>query len=126
MFPRERVLAALTCHAPDRMPKDMEFNRNARSHFLGQDPADHFGLEVRHVEPSPSREQSDFENYLEGLPAHLYVGDRATVASYREWGYDPAAARFRSRDVLEYDLLSLGEYTPLAAAVSLADLRFRV
>lgn len=101
----------------------MEFNLHARSHCLGRDPADRFGLEVRRVGPSQSRDESDFESYLESLPAHLYVGDRATVASYREWGYDPAAARSRSRDALEYDPLSLDEYNPLAAATSLADLR---
>ncbi len=123
MLPRERVLAALTHQTPDKTPKDLDFNRNAWLHSLGQDPADRFGLEVRRVEPSPSREQSDFERYLERLPAHLYVGDPATVANYREWGYDPAAARSRNRDVQEYDPLSLDEYNPLATAVSLADLR---
>jgi uroporphyrinogen decarboxylase len=122
MIPRERVLAALNRQPPDRVPKDIGFNRRARLCCLGQDPAERFGLEVRYLTSGRTREVADFEAYLAGLPRHLRVGDRGTVASYREWGYDPAAARSRSRDSEEYDSLALDEYNPLAAAQSVAEL----
>jgi uroporphyrinogen decarboxylase len=58
----------------------------------GKDADEQLGTDVRFVEFDPPNEQREFLQYLEGLPAHLNIGNSRTLRTYSEWGYHPEKA----------------------------------
>jgi uroporphyrinogen decarboxylase len=93
MNSRQRVRAALSGETPDRVP--FAFG------FFGQslpgigDPDSRFGSDVRFAEFDPPREQAGFLDYLERLPADLYLGNPRQLRTYHEWQYHPEQGRQR-------------------------------
>jgi uroporphyrinogen decarboxylase len=83
MTSRERVLAAMRHHRPDRTPFDFSwgFAPAQLQRFAEQtgasDPDDYFGADTRLLRPAPTRRQTDFAPYLGTLPSG---------ASVDEWG----------------------------------------
>ena len=80
MSPRECVQAACDRRKPDRVPKTAGFTPAVMERFrqeTGSDsPADHFGMEMRHVGFRKPQEQPDFSRYYpEGLPEGTAIGE---------------------------------------------------
>jgi uroporphyrinogen decarboxylase len=99
MTPRERVLAVLSGRQPDRVPKMANFYPETLPE-LGERGAegDYFGTEIRFVDFEPPPQQKAFLDYLDGLPADVYVGTQPILRNYAHWGYFPHIAGFNRLD----------------------------
>jgi uroporphyrinogen decarboxylase len=99
MTPRERVLAVLSGERPDRVPKMANFYPETLPE-LGRRGAegDYFGTEIRFVEFEPPPQQRAFLEYLDGLPADVYVGTKPILRNYAQWGYFPHIQGFHRLD----------------------------
>lgn len=87
MNARERVLLALTCQRPDRIPVSLGFFSQSLPGISDAD--EHFGLDVRYAEFSPPAGQDDFLRYLRRLPKDVHVGSATQLRTYHEWDYHP-------------------------------------
>lgn len=86
---RERVLAAISLHKPDRVPMALSFYPTMLPQTGGKDADEQLGTDIRFVEFEPPSEQDKFLQYLERLPTHMTVGNLRTLRTYSEWGYHP-------------------------------------
>lgn len=87
MNSRERVRAALTGQAPDRIPKALAFWEESVPGI--PNTAEALGLDVRFVRFEPPPAQDDFLSYLRRLPADVHVGNLGQLRIYHEWDYHP-------------------------------------
>ena len=126
MNSRERVVAALICHVPDRIPMALAFWEENVPGI--PDTAEALGLDVRFVQFEPPPAQDDFLAYLRGLPADVHLGNLRQLRTYHEWGYHPetgpegplSAAR-TAEELAEHVLPDLADprrYTALAGQVA--------
>lgn len=79
MSPRERVLAALSRHQPDRVPITLSFTPALQETFrreTGSDsPDEYFELDPRYVVPRGTRLKTDFSSWLGELPEGSWVDE---------------------------------------------------
>jgi uroporphyrinogen decarboxylase len=98
MSPRERVLQAIKRGTPDKVPKEFGFTPALMERFQletgSANPADYFGMETRHVDFAPLREEdtSDFSEYMRDLPPESRImseyGTASVPANFHHfWGY---------------------------------------
>ena len=110
MTSRERVLAAMRRHQPDRPPFDLSFGiataqlESFRARTGADDPCDYFGADTRMVWPGPTRLTTDFSGYVGALPPGSTID---------EWGvgHVPTASTDSDHAHLEgfrYPMLALG------------------
>jgi len=82
MTPRECVLAAFRREEPDRVPVTASFSPAIKKRFReetgAENPAEHFGMEMRHVSRGATKLETDFSALHPDLPAE---GSRID-----EWG----------------------------------------
>jgi uroporphyrinogen decarboxylase len=98
LTPRERVRRAVRRGAPDRVPKEAGFTPALMARFRQEtgsdDPAGHFGMEMRTVGFSGLRPEDfpDFSEYRREMPANARIDGEYGTASvpanfYHFWGY---------------------------------------
>ncbi len=93
MSPRERVRAVLRGEQPDRVPRMVNFYPWEFPQYPDREAGELFDCEIRFVWLDAPRQQADFLRYLGTLPADTYVGSRAILRTYHDWGYHPEIAR---------------------------------
>ncbi len=93
MNPRERVLAALQRQQPDRVPRMANFYPFEFDRYPGREAGEVFDCDIRFVSIDAPGEQTDFLAYLRALPDDAYVGSRAILRTYHDWGYHPQIER---------------------------------
>jgi len=93
MNPRERVRAVLRGEQPDRVPRMVNFYPWSFPQRPDTDAGALFDCEIRFVSVEPPRQQADFLHYLRALPDDTYIGSRAILRTYHDWGYHPEIAR---------------------------------
>ena len=86
---RERVIRALKCRKPDRIPKALAFFNQSLPAIAPVTPEDYFNLDVQYVEFAPPSDQGDFLAYLRRLPPDVHVGSLNQLQTYHEWNYHP-------------------------------------
>ena len=89
MDSRERVISALLCRKPDRIPKSLGFFPQSLNALRRATPEDHFDLDIRFVEFDPPKNQDAFRRYMGRLPDDVHVGSTAQLRTYHEWNYHP-------------------------------------
>jgi uroporphyrinogen decarboxylase len=89
LTPRERVIAALRCEKPDRIPRALGFFPQSLPAIGSTAPEDYFHLDVGFVEFNPPAGQDRFLRYLDRLPADIHLGNTAQLQTYHEWDYHP-------------------------------------
>jgi len=87
--PHQRVIAALRCQEPDRIPKSLGFFSPSLPALKGTSPEEYFQLDVSFVEFNPPPGQDKFLHYLDHLPADIHVGNYTQLQTYHEWDYHP-------------------------------------
>jgi uroporphyrinogen decarboxylase len=92
---RERVIQALSCQKPDRIPKALAFFDQPLEAIAPTAPEDYFDLEIRYAEFEPLDNQDDFLEYMDNLPEDVHVGNLAQLRTYYEWQYHPEKGRTR-------------------------------
>jgi uroporphyrinogen decarboxylase len=93
MNPRERVLAVLHHHQPDRIPKMVNFYSWQFPQYPGREAGEVFDTEIRFVKIETPSPQQSFLRYLGTLPHDVYVGTKDILRTYHDWGYHPELAR---------------------------------
>jgi uroporphyrinogen decarboxylase len=83
------VRRALTCRAPDGIPKALAFFNHTIPAIAPITPEDYFNLDVQYVEFDPPSDQGAFLSYLRGLPPDVHVGTLSQLRTYHEWDYHP-------------------------------------
>jgi uroporphyrinogen decarboxylase len=86
---RERVIQALRCRRPDRIPKTLAFFEQPLEAIASQSASDYFNLDIRFAEFDPPDNQEGFLDYMDGLPENVHVGNLAQLRNYHEWQYHP-------------------------------------
>lgn len=97
MTPCQRVLEAIQRGNPDRCPKEASFTPSVYDEFRRRtghdDPAEYFGMEMRHVGFRLPDELPDWTPWLQKMPENAYIADQVhgTMAVpagyYHFWGY---------------------------------------
>ncbi len=89
MNSRERVIEALRCRQPDRIPKALGFFDQTLATIAPTAPEDYFELDIRYAEFDPPPNQDTFRQYLDSLPDDIHLGNQAQLRTYHEWQYHP-------------------------------------
>ncbi len=89
LTPHDRVITALRCEKPDRIPRALGFFPQSLPAIGNSVPEDYFHLDVGFVEFNPPAGQDHFMRYLDRLPADIHVGNTAQLQTYHEWNYHP-------------------------------------
>lgn len=89
MNSRERVISALKCQRPDRIPRALGFFPQEIKTLGLADPDRQLSLDVRYAEFSSPPGQQEFLRYLDRLPRDIHIGSTAQLQTYYEWNYHP-------------------------------------
>lgn len=89
MNARERVIQALRCRNPDRIPKTLAFFEQPLDDIAPESASDYFNLDIRFAEFDPPDNQESFLDYMDNLPDDIHVGNLAQLRIYHEWQYHP-------------------------------------
>jgi uroporphyrinogen decarboxylase len=89
MTSRERVLTALACRQPDRVPATLGFRPTGIGGYSANEVVARLGLDIRYITFAPSRNDEALTDYLRSLPAEVDPGSPELLRGYVEWGYRP-------------------------------------
>ena len=89
MNARERVIQALHCRRPDRIPKTLAFFEQPLEDIATDSASGYFNLDIRFAEFDPPGDQEGFLDYMDNLPDDIHVGNPAQLRIYHEWQYHP-------------------------------------
>ncbi|MBU2644667.1 hypothetical protein KKI24_08170 [bacterium] len=89
MNSRERVMSALRCQVPDRIPRALGFFSQDLEIPGIPDPDRGFALDIRFAEFHAPPSQKKFLGYLNRLPLDVHMGSTAQLHTYFEWNYHP-------------------------------------
>lgn len=93
MTPRERVLCVLRHRQPDRVPRMVNFYPWEFPQHPGREAGEVFDCDIRFVEIEAPARQNEFLKYLRTLPQDTFVGSKAILKTYHDWGYHPEIDR---------------------------------
>jgi hypothetical protein len=79
---RERVIQALRCRRPDRIPKTLAFFEQPLEAIAPKTASDYFDLDIRFAEFDPPDNQEGFLDYMDNLPEDIHVGHHAQLRIY--------------------------------------------
>lgn len=108
MDSRERIIAAMNCEEPDRVPCALNFYRTEIEDLAGGGDFRDEWIDIRFVDFTPSLEERRLRELALPYSGDTRLGTRSQAATYAHWSYQPADVSARN---------------PLAAARSMEDLQ---